>query len=201
MPTIVHDTEELYRAIKSKSKAYTQVDGRTVFSSSAFDDRMLTPSVDRSALILNPRYSMKSPSDGIAKLIAREVRTSCKIVIDPNAKGPSVEYAVDVIHRPILNDPVEPENLAHCQIECNPAISSNSRFKKLKEALLGVLQGTASSSLQVEPPAFCPEPAFSRFGLSIFVWMHPKVRCDFARLGKLDHVHRWPLDATGSGLF
>jgi hypothetical protein len=133
MPTIVQDAEELYRSIKSQSKAYTQVDGRTVFSSSAFDDRMLMPSVDRSALILNPRYSKKSPSDGVAKLIAREVRNSCKIVIDP--KDPSAHYAVDVIHRPIFSDPVDPENLAHCQIECAPAISSNSRFKKLKEAL------------------------------------------------------------------
>lgn len=136
MPTIVQNTEELYRSIKSHSKAYTQVDGQTVFSSSAFDDRMLMPSVDRSALILKPEYSKKSPSDGIAKLITIDVRNSCKIVIDPNAKGPLAEYAVDVIHRPILDDPDPTEdNLAHCQIECAPAISSNSRFKKLKEAL------------------------------------------------------------------
>jgi hypothetical protein len=133
MPTIVQDSEELYRSIKSQSKAYTQVEGRTVFSSSAFDDRMLMPSVDRSALILNPRYSKHSPSDGIAKLIAREVRNSCKIAVDPN--DPSIHHAVDVVHRPILNDPVDPDNLAHCQIECAPAFSTNSRFKKLKEAL------------------------------------------------------------------
>src|ERR1700682_5874696 len=130
MSTIVQDAEELYRSIKSQSKAYTQVDGRTVFSQSAFDDRMLMPSVDRSALILKPIYSKKSPTDGVAKLNTVEVRNSCRIVIDPSAKGPPIVYAVDAIHRPILHDPIEPDdNLAHCQIECAPAISSNSRFK------------------------------------------------------------------------
>ena len=34
-----------------------------------------------------------------------------------------------------VNDPVEADNLAHCQIECNPLIESGSRFKKLKAAL------------------------------------------------------------------
>lgn len=63
-----------------------------------------------------------------------EVRESCRVPIIKNGVAVG-DYAVDAIHRPIENDPNQADNLAHCQIECNPIIESPSRFKKLKAAL------------------------------------------------------------------
>lgn len=133
-PTVVDDAEDLYRAIRADSDEYSYQNGKLFFSSSAFDDRHMTPSVDRSALRADPADSRKSESDGIAKISTADVRNSCKVPIIKNGI-PSGDHAVDAIHRPIKDDPNERDNLAHCQIECNPMIESGSRFKKLKAAL------------------------------------------------------------------
>jgi hypothetical protein len=133
-PTIVDDAEDLYRSIRADSDEYSYQDGRLFFSSSAFDDRDMTPSVDRSSIRTSPADARRSPSDGVAKVLTADVRNFCKVPIFENGK-PIGDHAVDAIHRPIENDPVEPDNLAHCQIECNPLIANGSRFKKLKAAL------------------------------------------------------------------
>src|SRR5229473_863250 len=132
--TVVDDAEDLYRSIRANSDEYDYQNGKVFFSSSAFDDRLKTPSVDRSSIRTDPADARKNATDGVAKLLTRDVRSSCKIPIIKNGT-PAGDYAVDVVHRPIENDPVEAENLAHSQIECNPVIESGSRFRKLKAAL------------------------------------------------------------------
>ncbi|MDA9504195.1 hypothetical protein XI09_05345 [Bradyrhizobium sp. CCBAU 11386] len=133
-PTVVDDAEDLYRSIRANTDEYFYQDGKLVFSSSAFDDRFMKPSVDRSSLRHNPADARINITDGVAKVLADDVRRSCKIPIIRNGV-PVGEYAVDAVHRPIENDQDVPDNLAHCQIECNPIIESGSRFKKLKAAL------------------------------------------------------------------
>jgi hypothetical protein len=134
VPTIVDNAEDLYRSIRADSDDYSYQNGKLVFSSSAFDDRDMRPSVDRTSMRADPADSRIAPTDGIAKVLTADVRNSCKIPIIKNGT-PVGEHAVDAIHRPIENDPIETDNLAHCQIECNPVIASGSRFKKLKAAL------------------------------------------------------------------
>lgn len=134
-PTNVEDTEDAYRSIRVNRREFTRVEGRIKFSSAAFDDREKKPSVDRSSLRNSAEESRQSPSDGVTRIGVREIRTSCKVPI-LNDKGKETgTYAVDVIHRPIYESETEPENHAHCQIECAPQIASSARFKKLKEAL------------------------------------------------------------------
>ncbi len=130
--TIVDDAEDLYRSIRADDYSYQ--DGKLFFSSTAFDDREMKPSVDRSSMRGNPADARIGPTDGIAKLLTADVRNSCKVPIIKNGLAVG-EYAVDAVHRPIENDPQEADNLAHCQIECNPLIESDTRFKKLKAAL------------------------------------------------------------------
>jgi serine/threonine protein phosphatase PrpC len=134
LPTIVDDAEDLYRSIRAGSDDYSIQNGVVFFSSSAFDDRDMTPSVDRSSMRADPADSRITPSDGITKVLTADVRKSCKIEIIENGK-PTGEYRADAVHRPIEDDPVEPDNLAHCQVECDPAMANGSRFKKLKAAL------------------------------------------------------------------
>jgi hypothetical protein len=131
-PTLVADAEDLYRAI-SAGKGFLFKDGKYVFSQSAFDDRLRQPSVDRSSIRVVVAEAKLTPTDGVTAVKAEDVRKSCKVpILDPKGK-PTGEYAVDVLHRPILAP--EPENLAHCQIESNPVYANDSRFRKLKEAL------------------------------------------------------------------
>jgi hypothetical protein len=130
--TIVDDAEDLYRSIRADD--YSYYDGKVVFSSTAFDDRDMKPSVDRSSMRTNPAEARISPTDGVTKVLTADVRKSCKIPIIRNGVAVG-DYAVDAIHRPIENDPTEADNLAHCQIECDPLIDSGSRFRKLKAAL------------------------------------------------------------------
>jgi hypothetical protein len=102
-PTVVEDPEELYRSIRSKSDEYAIVSGTPLFSVNAFKDKYRKPSVDRSAIRTNPIDAKKSATDGVAKVIAREVRAVCNIVVNPDKKGQGVKkYGVDVLHRPII---------------------------------------------------------------------------------------------------
>lgn len=133
--TLVADLESVYRSIRYDAGEYAYIDGQLVFSQSAFNDRELKPSVDRSSLRPDPIDAKQSPSDGITQLKVADVRTRCKINIVDEKGKPTDEYAVDVIHRPLKSPPEKTENLAHCQIECNPIITSPSRFRRLKEAL------------------------------------------------------------------
>lgn len=137
--SVIHidDSHDLYRSVREGG--YTTQNGRLTFSASAFDDRERKPSVDTSALRTDPRDSRRSSDQGVAKLTAAEVRKASGIPIR-NAKGIIVAtHSVDVIHRPIKDDPFgEPDNPAHCQVECNPTMDHDKRFKRLKEALAGI---------------------------------------------------------------
>src|SRR5689334_1763765 len=112
-PTIVNDAEDLYRSIRKDAGEYSYQDGKLVFSSSAFDDRYMKPSVDRSSIRTVPEDARINATDGVTKVLTRDVRRSCKVPIIKN--GVSIgEHAVDAIHRPIENDPNQADNLAHC---------------------------------------------------------------------------------------
>jgi hypothetical protein len=133
-PLHVYDSDQLYRSVRDGE--YTTHNGRVAFSASAFGDRDHKPSVDTSSLRSDPREARKSPEQGVAKLVAGEVRKTRKIPIFDGKGKQTGEHSVDVFHRPIENDPNgEPDNLAHCQIECHPTIENDGRFKRLKEAL------------------------------------------------------------------
>ena len=132
-PMHVYDSDALYRSVRDGE--YTTRNGRVAFSASAFSDRERKPSVDTSSIRKDPKESRKSSADGVAKLVAGDVRKTCKISIFDNKGRPTGQHSVDVLHRPIENDPNEPDNLAHCQIECYPTIDNDNRFKRLKEAL------------------------------------------------------------------
>src|SRR3954453_17863064 len=103
-PTIVDDAEDLYRSIRADSGEYSYQDGALVFSSSAFDDRDMKPSVDRSSIRTDAADSRIDATDGVAKVLTVDVRKSCNVPIIKNGV-PVGEYAVDAIHHPIENDP------------------------------------------------------------------------------------------------
>ncbi|WP_316181519.1 hypothetical protein [Bradyrhizobium sp. SZCCHNRI1009] len=131
---LVPDTDDLYRSVREGE--YRAVGGRVTFSASAFGDRERKPSVDMSSIRKDAREARKSTEQGVAKLVAGEVRQSCKIPIYDKKGKQTGEHSVDAIHRPIKDDPNgDPDNPAHCQIECHPTIDNDGRFKRLKEAL------------------------------------------------------------------
>ncbi|TFV69415.1 hypothetical protein E4K64_33325 [Bradyrhizobium frederickii] len=137
--SVIHidDSHDLYRSVREGE--YTTRNGQITFSASAFNDRDRKPSVDTSALRTDPRATRKSPEQGVAKLTAVEVRKTSGIPIR-NAAGEQIAaHEVDVVHRPIKDDPEgEPDNDAHCQVECHPVMDHDKRFKRLKEALAGI---------------------------------------------------------------
>jgi len=131
---LVPDADELYRSVREGE--YKTINGRIAFSASAFNDRDRKPSVDMSSIRRDPREARKSVDQGVAKLLAREVRSSRKIPAFDKKGKQTAEHSIDVVHRPIKDAPNgEPNNPAHCQIECHPSIDSDNTFKRLKEAL------------------------------------------------------------------
>ena len=131
---VVPDSDDLYRSVREGE--YRTVDGKVAFSASAFKDRDKKPSVDMSSVRTDPRAARKSAEQGVVKLVAGEVRKSRKIPIYNAKQEQTGEHSIDVIHRPIKDDANgEPDNPAHCQIECHPTIDNDNRFKRLKEAL------------------------------------------------------------------
>jgi hypothetical protein len=79
----------------------------------------------------------KNPSDGLVKVIARDVRAIRVEITNEKGKATGNFYRIDAVHRPIDagNPENEPPNPAHGQVESTPAILSDTRFKKLKERL------------------------------------------------------------------
>ena len=131
----VDDDEVLFRSVPS-SDVHRVENGILQLSATAFNDPYNQPSVDRAKLCNNdPAHTKKSPSDGVVKLIAREVRQIVLARTEPNV-NPS-NYRVDVKSDPVAadNDSGLSENLAHALVVADPAINTGSRFKKLKEAL------------------------------------------------------------------
>ncbi len=134
---VVDDGEFLYRRVLSGKDHFSESDGSLRVYSTAFNDPTFQPSVDREALCGGALNCKNDPSDGILALITREVRA----LSVPMTKQPQLSkaqlHSIDVKARPILakNPDNVPENPAHAQIEADPAFTTDSRFKKLKEAL------------------------------------------------------------------
>lgn len=130
---MVSDDEYLYRRVRNDPQLFSITDGVVHFSSSCFNDKGAKVSVDRANLRNSAEETKFEPTDGIIRLLARDIRDTGPI---PNPDG-GAGYLIDVHPRPIEagNPDGLPENQAHAQIEANPDFPNNSRFKKLKEAL------------------------------------------------------------------
>jgi hypothetical protein len=139
--TIVDDSEDLIRRIPADSNCYDSSDGTLRFSSTAFNDRDHMPSVDRRKLKASLNDCKNHPTDGLLLLIANEVRAIKLPQTDQKGKPTSDTHKIDVMHRPIDADNAWglPANEAHSQVESTP-ILSESRFKKLKEALARIAE-------------------------------------------------------------
>ena len=140
--TLVEDGERLYRAVRCGPDEYKVVDGKVRFAAAAFNDPELKPSVDRSSMRDDPRDTRFRESDGIAQVIAHEVRAIGHIPVEPGNPNSDKVYQIDAIHRPILKSETEPrDNLAHCQVECDPGIKAAHFKKRLREALAILASG------------------------------------------------------------
>lgn len=132
----VDNDDELYRRVPSNQGKYSIVEGKLRFSTTAFNDPGRKPSVDRAKLRNSPDETKWDAADGVVSLVASEIR-AIKVENTGATQDDPSHYSVDVIPRPITVDNPEglPENMAHAQIESAPVMTSNNRFRKLKEAL------------------------------------------------------------------
>ncbi|MGH2516960.1 MAG: hypothetical protein ACRDHP_15010 [Ktedonobacterales bacterium] len=138
--TPVNDDEDLYRCVwydegENRVGLYvTEPDGTVKFSSQVFNDRRQRPSVDRATLCGHePKHAQKKPSAGVTAVLAGKIRVLGPF--DQSAPGKVIEKViVDVEHKPIKDDPNEPDNLAHAEIFTQPVCSGNV-FRKVREAL------------------------------------------------------------------
>lgn len=130
---MVSPDEQLYRSVKNDPQLFGVANGVVRFSASCFNDRAAKVSVDRALLRLNAEEAKLSPTDGIIRLLTKDIHDIGPIP-DPNG---GQGYLIEVHARPIPPDNPDghPENPAHAQIEANPDFPNSSRFRKLKEAL------------------------------------------------------------------
>lgn len=129
---MVNDGEILHRRIFRDD-----ITAERRLSSTAFNDRGRKPSVNRATLSGSPAATQESPTDGVVQLVTNDVR-QVSVLRDPKSKEvPAPVHNVDVVERPIAADNPEglPENPAHAQVEASPEFLTDSRFRKLKEAL------------------------------------------------------------------
>lgn len=126
----VGDDEKLFRRIPCEMGYYTLKDGAVHLSSSAFSDRLKQTSVDRSCLCHgDPSHTQEDPRDGVAILVASEVR-------EISAKGKAfaggeVKYVIDVVPDPDYRN----GNLAHAIIVPTPSYETPSVYKRVTQAL------------------------------------------------------------------
>jgi hypothetical protein len=128
MPEI-ENADELYRSLRPWDIG---TDGKV--KSTAFNDKeKKQPSVDQAKLRTSPEESKLNPEDGIALLVAGEIRN---IAVSINGDG-EPNHHIDVVP-----DPVEPDdekeimgNPAHAIVVATPGFLNDSRFKRLKHAL------------------------------------------------------------------
>ena len=136
--------EKVYRSVPALC-VVNSLEGKV--SSSAFNDRYRKPSVDRALLVHSAIDTLKEGGVAVLRLNCLEIRRiTIPVTDDALIKAGRREYGVDVLPRPKV-DP--PDNLAHAQIESDPAFDSDSRFRKMKESLARL---SARSSWAVEPP-------------------------------------------------
>lgn len=133
---MVKDNETLFRRVRYDSVSYER--GVLRLSSQAFADKGLKPSVNLASLSPDPSKTRMDEYDGVAQLVAIEVRSIDSVIKNPAAPvADQVAYKLDVVARPIYacNETQEDENLAHAQIESDPLLENRSRFDKVKDAL------------------------------------------------------------------
>jgi hypothetical protein len=125
----IENPDELYRSLRPDD-----VGTAGKIKSTAFNDRLKRqPSVDQAKLRASPEESKKNPEDGIAVLVAGEVRA---ISVAVDAKD-GAKHNIDVVPDPIERNEQEgvEENLAHALIVSTPDFINPTRFKLLKHAL------------------------------------------------------------------
>jgi hypothetical protein len=157
IPTLVGDGEVLYRSVRDitddgKAQEWTIVDGELKFSQSAFNDRNRQPSVDRAILRRSASESKHSPTDGITSLVARDVRRIRSVQRLTNKGKVAQDHTVDVTYVPL------PENAAHAEVQCAPALTNDPTFRRLKEALANM----ASARGWTVVPASLTKPSARR---------------------------------------
>lgn len=150
---VVQDEELLYRRIQYDCVSYDQ--GQLRLSSQAFADRWLKPSVNRASIKPDPKDSRVIDSEGVAQLLAGEVRSVDTVLQPQQAPGqPQIPYRLDVVARPIPpdNEENEPENLSHAQIESAPDLHNRSRFDKVKDSLARLAE-RRPLAIEPKPPS------------------------------------------------
>jgi hypothetical protein len=133
----VPDDELLYRCVEDKPGYWKIEDGRVVPSTSAFFDPMKCPSVDQASRRgYEPRFTRRSPNDGVAVLLTSEVRAIAEVYKEDPKTRNRTAYSIDVLHQPIAGHPTLPDNPAHAEITPAPAIQSNGVFQRMRVALV-----------------------------------------------------------------
>ena len=127
----VEDVEVIFRSVPDNPIMFqTQSDGRPHFSTSAFNDRERQPSVDRACLTNGqPVSSRLTPESGVASLIVARARAIQTVRTLDSKQCVVFSHQVDVVHVPLV------ENYAHAQVQASPTPSTDTVFKRLKEAL------------------------------------------------------------------
>lgn len=135
-PTEVADAEWLYRAVRVDGHEYKYTPEGLRISSAAFRDVGRRPSVDRDSLRERPEDARLGITDGVVKVLTRDVRAIGHIRVNPSDPANETAYTVNAIHRPLSTENGDDRNNdAHCQIESQPHIAVDRHFKKLREAL------------------------------------------------------------------
>lgn len=134
--SIVEDAELLYRSVRNLQDLFSVVEGKLRVSENAFNDPEFKPSVDRSSMRTDPKDARLSETDGVLAVSAQEVRGIATVLVNPADRSNTDCYAVDAIHRPLTAEQNNGrDNLAHCQVECQPGITRNHFNKKLRNKL------------------------------------------------------------------
>src|SRR5258708_40034471 len=158
----VADEEILYRNIQDGRRRYElQPDGTLHFSSEAFLEPEMEPSVDRADLCSHdPRHSQRDDSDGVTSLLASEVR-AIRDVGQATKKGRLERvYDVDIRPEPFYDHPILGTNEAHARIFTTPKCRNDGEFSKLKRSLarLASNRGWMIEPAQLRPPAGNGQP-------------------------------------------
>ena len=126
----VRDDEILYRSIRGEEgNEYTISKGKPDFNENAFKSRNRKPSVDRAILRDYPALSLLSETDGIVRLIARQVRAIKSVEKPEDKEG---VYAVDVTYAPTMI------NSAHSEIIVIPEFFGSNKKRKHAYKLLRI---------------------------------------------------------------
>jgi hypothetical protein len=147
---LITDAEILYRRVPHDRSFLVVQDGKMRVSSQAFADRLFRPSVDCANLCEHdPRHTQRQQLDAVVSVVTGNVRAINNIT-KTGTDGQVQRFTIDVEHMPIVNHPLEPDNLAHAEIHTKPACDKNV-FRKLKERLAQL----ANERLwEIEPPTF-----------------------------------------------